>query len=377
MIVNISSQDRPKPNFDKEIPIPRAESRACGRNLSVGRTNTKSSSTGCKKIDAWILKLLHAWLWCSSAKASAAVFPPNPGGNHKLKSVPKRLLLRTSVVLVYPAHLRINRQHAVKGLLGPLHCMSKGGLRGPIRPADCATIRTYEKVERRMHPPPTDARQKKLVPIHQRCASHGGPSCPQDTMARERKTKMQPVQRTADRSRATAHGRLQGIMEGRELREFGLRLKAGGWIRRRAKEKLKDKPRSAGQEERTSEKEDKEPKTEKDERQLEENAWVTSNDRQLPLMTRSLLRINTSVAVSTATGHPTARLEGVHSAQRDGDQMATMIASIKPSCSARKPSAARESWRMVADGYASVADEGGSLADVTAKSGTPSGPSQT
>ncbi|KAJ7648303.1 hypothetical protein DFH06DRAFT_1423851 [Mycena polygramma] len=38
-------------------------------------------------------------------------------------------------------HLRSDRHHAVKGLLGPLRCMSKGGLRGPIRRADCATIR--------------------------------------------------------------------------------------------------------------------------------------------------------------------------------------------------------------------------------------------
>ncbi|KAJ7624104.1 hypothetical protein DFH06DRAFT_1142658 [Mycena polygramma] len=37
-------------------------------------------------------------------------------------------------------HLRSDRQHAVKGLLGPLRCMSKWGLRGPIRRADGATM---------------------------------------------------------------------------------------------------------------------------------------------------------------------------------------------------------------------------------------------
>ncbi|KAJ7601546.1 hypothetical protein DFH06DRAFT_1153910 [Mycena polygramma] len=38
------------------------------------------------------------------------------------------------------AHLRSDRQHAVKGLLGPLGCMSKGGLRGPIRRADASSL---------------------------------------------------------------------------------------------------------------------------------------------------------------------------------------------------------------------------------------------
>ncbi|KAJ7685661.1 hypothetical protein DFH06DRAFT_1358277 [Mycena polygramma] len=38
------------------------------------------------------------------------------------------------------SHLRSHRRTAVIGLLGPLRCMSKGGLRGPIRQADCATI---------------------------------------------------------------------------------------------------------------------------------------------------------------------------------------------------------------------------------------------
>ncbi|KAJ7652478.1 hypothetical protein DFH06DRAFT_1331105 [Mycena polygramma] len=37
-------------------------------------------------------------------------------------------------------HLRSDRQHAVKGLLGPLRCMSKRGLRGPIRRADASSL---------------------------------------------------------------------------------------------------------------------------------------------------------------------------------------------------------------------------------------------
>ncbi|KAJ7656482.1 hypothetical protein DFH06DRAFT_1132407 [Mycena polygramma] len=50
------------------------------------------------------------------------------------------LMQRYPVAKHGSTHLRSHRRTAVIGLLGPLRCMSKGGLRGPIRQADSATI---------------------------------------------------------------------------------------------------------------------------------------------------------------------------------------------------------------------------------------------
>ncbi|KAJ7646432.1 hypothetical protein DFH06DRAFT_1136019 [Mycena polygramma] len=63
-------------------------------------------------------------------------------GSSRSKPLTPQQLLPTELwdVLLDQFHLRSNRRHAVNGLLGPLRCMSKGGLRGPIRRADASEL---------------------------------------------------------------------------------------------------------------------------------------------------------------------------------------------------------------------------------------------